>query len=208
MRNLEAERGPSNYDQRVTNIFSFVYQLPFGVGHKYHNGASKAVDAVIGGWEISGINTYLSAPPLNLRAWAGSIPAAFQVVGNLSGFRGGEVYRPNVTGDIYSQNSPDITNGFFNPANVTLPTDPSQPFGNATRNSARALPLNQLDFGLFKSFALPRESMRLQFRAEFFNLFNTTNLGLPNTDRASAAFGTIRSTFPARQIQFALKFYF
>lgn len=208
VRNLEAERGPSNYDQRITNIFSFVYQLPFGAGRKHFSSASRALDAVVGGWEISGVNTFLSAPPLNLRAWAGSIPAAFQVVGNLSGFRGGEVYRPNVTGDIYAQNSPDITNGFFNPANVTLPTDPSQPFGNAPRNSGRALALNQLDLGLFKSFALPRESMKLQFRAEFFNLFNTTNLGLPNTDRASAAFGTIRSTFPARQIQFALKFYF
>ncbi len=208
IRNLNAERGPSNYDQHVTNIFSFVYQLPFGHNRKHLGSASKALDAVVGGWEITGVNTYLSAPPLNLRAWAGSIPAAFQVVGNLSGFRGGESFRPNVSGDVYAQNSPDVTNGYFNAANISLPTDPSQPFGNAPRNSARALALNQLDLGLFKSFQLPRESMRLQFRAEFFNLFNTTNLGLPNTDRANAAFGTIRTTFPARQIQFALKFYF
>ncbi len=208
IRNMEAERGPSNYDQRVTNILSFVYHLPFGHGRKYLSQSSRFVDSILGGWEFSGVNTYLSAPPLNLRAWAGSIPAAFQVVGNLSGFRGGESFRPNVTGDIYAVNSPDITNGYFNPANVTLPTDPSQPFGNAPRNSARALDLNQLDLGIFKSFQLPREDLRLQFRAEFFNLFNTTNLGLANTDRASAAFGTIRSTFPARQIQFALKLYF
>ena len=185
-----------------------MYQLPFGNGRKHLGSASKALDAVVGGWEVTGINTYLSAPPLNLRAWAGSIPAAFQVVGNLAGFRGGESFRPNISGDVYAQNSPDVTNGYFNAANISLPTDPSQPFGNAPRNSARALALNQLDLGLFKSFQLPRESMRLQFRAEFFNLFNTTNLGLPNVDRANAAFGTIRSTFPARQIQFALKFYF
>ncbi len=208
IRNMEAERGPSNYDQRVTNILSFVYHLPFGHGRKYLGQSSRFVDSILGGWEFSGVNTYLSAPPLNLRAWAGSIPAAFQVVGNLSGFRGGESFRPNVNGDIYAVNSPDLTNAYFNPANVTLPTDPSQPFGNAPRNSARALDLNQLDLGIFKSFPLPREDMRLQFRAEFFNLFNTTNLGLANTDRASAAFGTIRSTFPARQIQFALKLYF
>ena len=208
IRNLAAEKGPSNYDQRLTDIFSFVYQVPFGKGRKYRSSASRFENAVLGGWELSGVNTYLSAPPLNLRAWAGSIPAAYQVVGNLSGFRGGESYRPNVSGDVYSQNAADITNGYFNPANVTLPTDPSRPFGNAGRNSARAFDLNQLDLGIFKSFALPREDMRLQFRAEFFNLLNTTNFGLPNTDRASAAFGTVRSTFPARQIQFALKFYF
>ncbi len=65
-----------------------------------------------------------------------------------------------------------------------------------------------LDLGLFNSFALPCESMRLQLRSEFFNPFNTTNPGLPNTDRANAAFGTIRSTFPARQIQLAQKFYY
>ncbi len=208
IRNMEAERGPSNYDQRVSNVFSFVYQLPFGAGRKYRANSSKAADAVIGGWELSGVNTFLSAPPLNFRAWAGSIPPAFQVVGNLAGFRGGEAFRPNVSGDVYAQNSADITNGYFNAANVSLPADPSQPFGNAARNSARAFALNQLDLGIFKSFALHREEMRLQFRAEFFNLLNKTNLGLPNTDRASAAFGTIRSTFPARQIQFALKFYF
>jgi len=208
IRNMEAERGPSNYDQRFSDSFSFVYQLPFGAGRKYRASSSKAVDAVIGGWELSGVNTFLSAPPLNFRAWAGSIPPAFQVVGNLAGFRGGESFRPNVSGDVYARNSPDITNGYFNAAAVSLPTDPSQPFGNAPRNSARAFALNQLDLGIFKSFALPREDMRLQFRAEFFNLLNKTNLGLPNTDRASAAFGTIRSTFPARQIQFALKFYF
>jgi len=43
---------------------------------------------------------------------------------------------------------------------------------------------------------------------EAFNLFNKTNFGAATSDRSSAAFGTIRSTFPARQIQFALKLAF
>ncbi|MGI8991609.1 MAG: hypothetical protein ACR2I2_18755, partial [Bryobacteraceae bacterium] len=84
----------------------------------------------------------------------------------------------------------------------------SHPFGNAGRNSARATPINQMDLGVDKNFRLPREGMRLQFRSEFFNLFNHTNFQAANPDRASASFGTIRSTFPPRQIQFALKLIF
>ena len=169
---------------------------------------NAAFDQAVGGWEITGINNGLSAEPLNLRAWIGSIPAAFQTVGNLSGFRGGEVFRPNVIGPALAPDAERNVDNYFNKANVLLPTDPSQPFGNAGRNSVRGLPLNTLDLGLFKSFALPREGMKLQFRSEFFNIFNHTNFAGPNTDRASGAFGTIRSTFPARQIQFALKFMF
>jgi hypothetical protein len=208
VRNLAAEKGLSNYDQKLTNITSVVYQLPVGKGQKFGGGMHPALDAVIGGWQVTAINTSLSAPPVNLRAWAGSIPAAFQVVGNLSGFRGGETYRPNVTGPVRAENVADITNTFFNVANVQLPTDPTRPFGNAGRNNVRGLGFQQLDLGVHKSFALPVENMRIQFRAEFFNLFNHTNFTAPNTDRSSAAFGTIRGTYAPRQAQFALKLIF
>ena len=208
VRNLAAEKGLSNYDQKLTNVTSAVYQLPFGRGQRFGKGMNRAIDTVLGGWQLSAINTALSAPPVNLRAWSGSIPAAFQVVGNLSGYRGGETFRPNVTGPVRAENVSDITNTFFNLANVQLPTDPSRPFGNAGRNSVRGLGLNQTDLGVNKSFALPVEKMRLQFRAEFFNLFNHTNFSPPNTDRSSGAFGTIRGTFPPRQAQFALKLIF
>ena len=76
----------------------------------------------------------------------------------------------------------------------------------------------QLDLGLQKSFALPiNEVSRIEFRAEFFNLLNKTNFGAPNGNAsglvfdssgrvtATGGFGQIRTTFPARQIQFALK---
>ncbi|MEO5923443.1 MAG: TonB-dependent receptor [Bryobacteraceae bacterium] len=207
VRNLAAEKGLSNYDQKFTNVTSVVYQLPVGRGKKIGSSWHPAVDAAIGGWELSIINNALSAPPLNLRAWSGSIPAAFQTVGNLSGFRGGETFRPNVLGPVLAVNPQDMTNTFFNTANVVLPTDPSQPFGNAGRNSVRGIGTQQMDLGIHKNFALPREDMKLQFRAEFFNVMNHTNFSAPNTDRASAAFGTIRGTQPPRQVQFALKLY-
>jgi hypothetical protein len=52
------------------------------------------------------------------------------------------------------------------------------------------------------------ESSKLEFRTEFFNLFNKTNFGAPNSTFGTAAFGQVRSTAPARQIQFALKLSF
>ena len=208
IRNLRAEKGPSNYDITLSNITSVVYQLPFGKGRRFGSSLPGVVDQVLGGWEITGINTALSAPPINLRAYSGSIPAAFQVVGNLSDFRGGESYRPNVTGPALAQGSARTVDNYFDKTNVQLQTDPTQPFGNAGRNSVRATGLNQLDIGVDKSFALPREGMRLQFRSEFFNILNHTNFVAANSDRASGAFGTIRGTFPARQIQFALKLIF
>jgi hypothetical protein len=198
VRNMAAEKGLSNYDQKLTNITSVVYQFPFAENQH------PVVKAVLGGWQASFINTALSAQPLNLRAWAGSIPAAFQTVGNLSGFRGGETFRPNVSGPVLAIDPQDRTNTYFNIANISLPTDPSSPFGNAGRNLTRGLPVNQTDLGLHKSFSIT-EGIKIQFRAEFFNVFNHTNFTAPTTDRNSGAFGTIRGTLAPRQIQFALK---
>ena len=206
VRNMASERGLSNYDQKFVDILSLVYELPFGRNRQFGAHLLAVAEHVLGGWQLSVINSALSAPPVNLRAWNGSVPAAFQTNGNLAEWRGGEAFRPNISGPVVN---PDwTTDSYFNTANVTLPTDPSHPFGNAGRNIVRALPLNTLDLGIFKNFALPREDMKLQFRAEMFNAFNHTNFTAPNGDRAAAGFGTIRSTYPARQIQFALKFLF
>jgi hypothetical protein len=80
--------------------------------------------------------------------------------------------------------------------------------GNAGRNIARGYPTYTTDFGLHKAFPLWKEGRNLEFRSEFFNLFNHTNFGIPNSDRASSSFGRITSTFPARMVQLALKLTF
>jgi hypothetical protein len=72
------------------------------------------------------------------------------------------------------------------------------------RNAFRAPGLEQWDLSVDKSFHIT-ERARIQFRSEFFNVINHTNLGIPNTNFGNSSFGTIRSTYPARQIQFALK---
>ena len=91
---------------------------------------------------------------------------------------------------------------------VEIPTDRSQPFGNAPRNSVRAHPFRQFDLGLHKAFGLGRDQTRLEARIEAFNVLNTTNFGPANGNRSATAFGSITSTSAARQIQLGLKVYF
>jgi hypothetical protein len=100
-----------------------------------------------------------------------------------------------------------ITN-YLNPDAVVIPTDRTQPFGDAPRNAARSDPVFQFDLGLHKNFGLWREQTRLEIRVEAFNLFNRTNFGPANGNRSSSAFGTINSAFPARQIQLGAKVHF
>jgi hypothetical protein len=96
---------------------------------------------------------------------------------------------------------------YLNPDTVAIPTDPSRPFGNAGRNNVCAPGFLQLDLGLHKQFPII-EGHALEFRAEAFNATNRTNFQAPNSNRSSNAFGSITSTFPAREVQFALKYVF
>jgi hypothetical protein len=199
---LRAEKAVSDFDQTLNNTTSAVYDLPVGNGRRYLGDIPPAADAVIGGWQLSVINNLWSGNPVNLSY---NPPAAFQVSQTLPDWRGGISYRPNVTGDILVPNGQRNQDNYLDPAKVVIPTDASQPFGNAGRNVSRRPGLFQLDLGVGKSFHLPREGASLQFRMEAFNLTNRTNFGNPAVNRSAAGFGLIRSTFPARQIQFALR---
>ena len=131
--------------------------------------------------------------------------AANDVTGRIPDYRGEAIMRPNVSGDTTGSSGPAQLDNYFNKAAFSIPPA-SGPFGNLGRNSLRALGYWQWDVGVNKQFQIPaREGMYLQFRSEFFNILNRSNFGIPNTDITSAAFGTIRSTYPPRQIQFALK---
>jgi hypothetical protein len=202
---LAAERGPADFDQKFNNTTSVVWELPFGRGRRYFGNLSQGADYLLGGWQLSIINSMWTGQPLNLSY---SPPLASQVSQTLPDWRGGISYRPNLTGPVMTDEGQRTIDNYLNRNNVIVPTDPSQPFGNAGRNVARSYGLAQLDLGLQKSFALPREGMAVQFRAEAFNLFNRTNFRNANTNASSAAFGQVRATFPARQIQFALRLVF
>ena len=85
------------------------------------------------------------------------------------------------------------------------------PFGNLSRNPARTPAFYESDFDLNKRFSTPVESLKLEFRSEFYNLFNHTNLYLPTSGLGGTlgapptSGGVISSTFEPRIVQFALK---
>ena len=204
-RNMAADEGLSNYHQPYNSTTSFSWELPFGRGRRFLDDASPVVDALLGGWRIAGINSIYAGEPVTFTYTPG---AAFVVSGIQQDFRGANNYRPNVVGDPLAPDAERTIDNYFNRANVVLPTDPSQPFGNAERNSVRGPMYWSMDFVAAKQFPMPWRNGRLELRAEAFNLFNRTNFRAPNGNRSSGAFGTIRSTYDPRQLQFGAKLSF
>lgn len=163
-----------------------VYDIPYGKGRKYGSDISSVADAFLGGWQVNGI-------------WRISSGQTFDVRRN--GVRVDLVGEP-YTGD----RDPYLNRSAFQDA-------PAGRFGNLERNGLRGPSGNQLNMGVTKNFTWG-ELFKLQFRTEFFNIFNAPQLTPPNTDLGNSdpvfGFGTIRSTygFTNRQIQFGLRLEF
>jgi hypothetical protein len=199
---LEAEFGTSGYHQPYNSTTSFVWTLPFGRGRRWGGNVSQAIDTLIGGWQIAGINTVTPGEPVTFTY----TPAAdFVVSGIAQDFRGANNYRPNVTCDPYAAADQQSIGNWFNRACVVIPTDRSQPFGNAGRNTVRGPDFWQLDAAASKSIALGANGVRLEIRVEAFNLLDRANFTAPNSNRSSPAFGTITSTYDPRQLQLGVK---
>jgi hypothetical protein len=197
-RDIEADFGTSGYNQPLNNTTSVVWEVPVGRGRRFGNTLSPVLEGLLGGWRLVGINTMTSGLPVNLTY----TPAGTSTVSVGTS----PTFRPNLVGDPVTPNG-GIGN-YLDPAKVEIPTDRSQPFGNAPRNAVRGPSFRQLDLGVHKAFPLWWGQSRLETRIEAFNLFNTTNFGTPNGNRSSNAFGTITSAAPARQIQLGIKLYF
>ncbi len=196
----KAEKGPCFYDE-TNNLTSYVlYQLPFGAGKKFGHDMNKAVNAVVGGWEVDGILTLHSGFAMTVNNWGDPTNT------------GGWVSRPNCTSSIsYPKTIVSQANGggiqWFDPGAFT---DPTPNFGNCSNGKVRGPGLKNFDMGLKKDFSLG-ETRKLQFRSEFLNLTNTKILNVPNVfaDYSSAtSLGRITGSQGERNIQFALKLFF
>lgn len=203
IRNLAAEKGPSSFDVKFNNVTSIVYQIPFGKGRKYGGTMNPILDALAGGWELNSIVTAHTGTPLDVAYAASSIN---DNTGLSNDYRGQAFLRPNVSGSAASQSTSQSLNTYY--AGYTFATPlATAPYGNLGRNAFRTPGLEQWDFAAYKSFVV-HEGIRVQFRSEFFNVTNHTNFGIPDSKTTDSAFGTIRATYPSRQIQFALKLLF
>jgi len=126
----------------------------------------------------------------------------------LSSFRGANAYRPNVNGPLLVADGERSRTNYLSRDTVVIPTDPSQPFGNAGRNDIRGPRFWSIDMVASKRFALPWSNSNFEFRTEFFNLLNRTNLRAPNANRSAANYGTIIAAHDPRIIQFGMRLAF
>nr|WP_049789282.1 hypothetical protein [Granulicella tundricola] len=215
--NIRGDYGQSDYNLPIDNITSIVYELPIGYGRHYLSNSHGIVEAALGGWQLSTINTMQSGTPFNLTYTPASSNQVSPTIAN--SFRGANLYRPNVVPGVKKIQHTQLANGFIQYVNLTAfalpPTTAgnaagaalASPFGNASRNTA----FYQTDLSLNKKFSTPIESLKVEFRSEFYNILNHTNLYLPSTvggtvgASTTTTGGQITSTFQPRVIQFAVK---
>jgi hypothetical protein len=199
--NLREDWGPSALTPTSQASISADYELPFGHNQRWMNDVSRVRSKFVSGWQVNGIGTFLSGFPFT------------PLIGsNRSG--DGDTRNPDRPSINPAFTGPVVTgnpNQWFNPAAFILPT--AGTYGNLGRGTLRGPGLADLDFSLFKNTAVT-ERTNLQFRAEFFNIFNRSNYGPPNTTvfssgnvSPSAGLITTTATFP-RQIQLGLKLLF
>jgi outer membrane receptor protein involved in Fe transport len=239
--NIKADYSQSDYNLPIANVTSLIYELPVGHGRRLLTNAKGALDSIVGGWQISAINTMQAGTPFNITY----TPNASQAVSpQISAtYRGANEYRPDIVpGQKVTQGRSSIAAhtgyvNYVNPNAFVLPPIKDaagnylSPFGDAPRNPGRTPAFYQTDLDINKKFKTPIEGLKVEFRAEAYNVFNHTNLYLPGTISGSQGTitsgtilgtgatptlaqitggvptggGQINSTFEPRIIQFGLK---
>jgi hypothetical protein len=189
--------GVTNSDITHRFVVGYIYELPFGHGRHFGANTPGAVNWVLGGWQINGITTIQSGTPLSISA------SNVAGIGTASEWANSNGQSPVLTGNVHDRlNQYFNTSVFSQPAAFTL--------GNVSPyvSDLRTPYQNSSDLSCFKEF-FPRENIRVQFRAEFFNAFNRVQFSGPTTSVTSTSFGVISGQANSpRQLQFGLKILF
>jgi len=191
-KNIWQYYGPTQQDIAHTFNAQIVVQLPFGKGRTYLSNANRGVDAVLGGWQYSGL--------IHIRSGT-----RFDVTSGVSLLNNGQGNRPNrlCNGAI----SNPTANMWFNPSCFVDDTVPDT-YGNSGINPLYADGQQQLDSSLSKSFSIT-ERINLQFRVDMFNTFNHTNFAQPDANVGDSTIGQVFSTsVDQRRMQFGLRLHF
>jgi len=206
----QLEYGNSDFDVRHHLVVSYAWDLPFGKGKALAGNASGIVNQLIGNWQLAGI---VSASTGN---WF-TITDPFVNSSNTDcgGTVGYNCSRPDVVGN--PNGKPCVPGTFFNTcafaSNLVQGT-----FGNEGRNITHGPGYQTWDLSVLKAFPV-REQMRVEFRADLFNLWNHVNplwgpIGAAGQvepvaiELGTPQFGQLQAARDPRFIQFALKFYF
>ncbi len=204
--------GPVNWNRNHMWVFSPVYELPFGKGKQFMGNASRGVDYLVGGWQLSDSTSWGSGLP-----WTAGFSncGGEQDVGVCRPDKGAGSFHTGVSGGIDSVHH-NLT--FYTPVpDITNPANPAGPFldptkgnlGNLQRNSFNGPRAFTTDLSIVKKFPI-HERFNMQFRTDFFNLFNHPVYGNPSstidgTGQNDGKITGLEFGYPMRQIQFALR---
>jgi len=194
----KGERSVSSNDRSRRMVISGTYQFPLGKGKALGTHWNRAVDALLGQWQVNGIYAYQTGFPISVTAV------------NTCTNCGVNTLRPNNNGQSAELEGPvsQRLNKYFNTSVFSQPA--AFTLGNVARTlpDVRAPSSENIDFSLFKMFR-PVERLTVQFRAEAYNILNQVVFGMPNTTINSNQFGVISSQANSpRSIQFGLKLLF
>ena len=191
------DSGPSAYDIHHVFFTNFVYEIPL------FNNSGKALKTALGGWELSGIVSAQSGAPLNIGLTGPNVTSIVPRTSN----------RPDKTG---SGHDPHTVDEWFDTSIFTAPAPGT--WGNTPRSFVRGPGRDSWNLSLFKNFWFNQErGTNLQFRAEFFNVWNHTQWngnqilaggqGI-SSNFGSSNFGAVTQAYDPRTIQLALKLSF
>jgi hypothetical protein len=185
---FEQSRGPSGFDVKHRFVLSYVWDLPFGAGHRLASGGVG--EALFGDWQLSGIVTLSTGRP-------------FTVFLN-TGVNNGAPSWPDRIGDGRLDNA--TVDRWFDTDAFRAPTPNT--YGTSGRGVLYAPGVQTVDASLTRRFPVKGNRVRLQFRADAFNLLNTPQFGFPNANIGSPTAGRITSMQPDignRQMQFSAR---
>jgi hypothetical protein len=203
------DNGPSGLDRSSIAFVNFVYDIPF-----LRSSPNRLLRSTVGGWTVSGIVTLTSGEPLNINE--GGITNCAQTTlpasctgsligtGNISNVIPNSNNRPNVSGSVSTPHT--VANWFSGSAfSPTVATE----WGNEPFNALRGPSRQNWNMSVFKSFIFSEErGSRLEFRGEFFNIWNHSEFNNVSTTFSSGNFGAVTSAHDPREIQLGLKLYF
>jgi len=192
--NQQSEFGPTYFDEKLNFVPSLVYELPLGRGRKYGTSWNKAVDGILGGWQLGSIYTAHTGFPLTIK-----------LASDPSG-TGARSYRANVIG---TPHDPHIVGPGNTWLDVTAYATPAlHTFGNSGVGVVRGPGESRLDLSIAKQFHVT-EKKYFELRGEAFGVTNTPIFYSPASQTiTSTLFGQIRSSEGERNMQVAAKFYF
>jgi hypothetical protein len=185
--NFGLDKGDSDLDRRHTFVSNVVYGLP-----SFKNWG-KAAQFILGDWQFNGIASYFGSTPIDVIDGVNTLGTAVAFP-----------QRPNYTGAPLYLNTGDSTQ-HLNPAAFAVPA--AGQLGSLGRGSVRGKPITNIDFSMAKNWRF-KERYGIQFRTEFFNVFNHTNFTGYDLDTRNNSFGTLNFAQAPREIQLGIKFTF